>query len=54
MFYSRVVAISSDKFVVNSCNRGANVATSANSALDTDVELPESKSRVSCALKVVT
>lgn len=54
MLYHRVVAIRSDKCIVSSGNRGPNVAISVNSDLDTDVELPEAKSRVSCALETVT
>lgn len=47
MFYHRVVAIRSDKCVLSRGNRVPNVAISANSALDTDVELPESRYRES-------
>lgn len=50
MFYPRVVAIRSNKCVMNRCN----VAISVNSTLDTDVELPETQSRESCTLEVMT
>lgn len=51
MTYPRVVTIRFDKYTVNRCNW---VQTSANSAVDTDVELPETQSRVICSLEVVT
>lgn len=54
MFYPRVVTIRFAECIVNSCNRGPNVAMAANSAVDTDVELPESQSRENCSLEVMT
>lgn len=51
MFYHCVDAMKSDKCVMNNCNPGVNVATSVNSSLGTDVEVPESRSRESCVWK---
>lgn len=36
------------------CSRAPSVAISVDRVLDTDVELPETESRVSCAVEVVT
>jgi len=52
MFYPRVVAIRLSKYVVNKW--GPNVAISLRTALDTDVELPDTQSRVTYTLEMKT